>query len=106
MNSTNVALGALVITLLGIVWRGATISGKMEQTLTQLQATIAKLEKGLEQLADLPLIKQRVEQLEHNVHQEVRGRLGTIWDKLFSLQTHVAVNEARRGSSPDIDPKE
>ena len=98
-----VAAATLLMTLLGIVWKGAVIAGEMHAGLAELRATVAELKEGLKQLAEVPLLKQRVEQLEHILHSDVRGRLATVWDKLFSLDKRQAVQAARQGSSPDLD---
>lgn len=102
LDASQIALAAFLLTFLGIVWKGASISGEMRATLTDLRETIEELKGGLKQLAEVPLLRQRVEQLEHALHLEVKGRLQTIWERLFSLKEQVAVTAARQGSSPDL----
>lgn len=94
-TEAEIALAALLVTVLasafGITWKVSAITAQMTQGLKQLGASVEKLEEGLVQLSKLPLIEQRVEQLEHVVKSDLAARVSTLWDKIFSLQTKIAV---------------
>lgn len=100
------ALISICITLLGalvtIVWKAGSLVSTLTSALTELRATVAELKAGLEAIKDYPLIKQRVEQLEDVVHKSLTQRTDTLWQKVFSMDKHIAVRDAR-ASRPDFD---
>lgn len=100
----------LVIAMAGVLWKAGNLIGTMTSALAELRATISELKAGLEHVRDFPLIKQRVEQLEDIVQKNLTARVEVLWTKIFSLDTHRAVQEAveaerkhRPQSSPDIN---
>ena len=106
MSPTSVgmltAILALLITLFGIVWKGATIAGEMHAGLAELRATVAELKDGLKQLAEVPVLRRRVETLE-TVATATVSKVEDLWRKAFSTDKHLAVLQAQRsGSSPDL----
>ena len=94
-------MGALIT----IVWKAGSLVSTLTSALAELRATVSELKTGLEAIKDYPLIKKRVEQLEDIVHKSLTQRVNTVWEKIFSLQTHVAVVEAR-GSRPEFTAEE
>ena len=99
----------LVLALVGVVWKAGGLIGTMTSALAELRTTIAELKAGLEHVRDFPLVKQRVEQLEDIVQRNLTARVETLWAKVFSLDSHRAVQEAvekerqhRPQSSPDL----
>lgn len=112
MVATIVGLGiavvSLLLTLFGLVWKGAAIAGEMKAGLTELRAAVAELKDAIKLTARVPLLEQRVEQLEGVVLGDLSARMRTVWEKLFSLDKHTAITRERlrQISSPDIDPSE
>ena len=98
-----VAVATLVLTLLGIVWKGATIAGEMHAGLAELRATVAELKEGLKQLAEVPVLRIRVTTLE-NITSTLTSKYEAVHLKLFSHDKHIAVHSERirAGSSPDL----
>jgi hypothetical protein len=108
MTTIELSLSGLCLTILGslmaAIWKAGSLATKIEIQIDHLTTTSARLEAGIESLKQLPLLTQRVEQLEKHV-PEINGRVTTIWTKMFSHDKHLAVI-ATRQSSPDIDPKD
>lgn len=102
MNPTNISLALALLTLFGVVWKGATIAGEMNAGLSELRVAVMELREGLKQLQKIPLLEQRVGQIE-TIQTQMISRIATMWDKLFSLDKHIAIQTAvRRASSPDL----
>ena len=97
----SVAVATLVLTLLGIVWKGATIAGEMHAGLAELRATVAELKDGLKQLAEVPVLRTRVSTLE-SVTTSLTSKVELMHSKIFSHDKHLAVHSARLKSSPDL----
>lgn len=100
-------LGALVAT----VWKASAILTDVTKSLQEIRASIVKLEAAIAMIARVPLIEQRVAQLEELVRSLTQGlgsqatKIADLWAKVFSLDKHLAVQVAEsRASRPDIDP--
>jgi hypothetical protein len=107
MNSTSITLLSICVTLLGClvatVWKAAYLVRGMTDALGELRCGIAELKAGLEALKRVPLLEQRVEQLEKIVHDEVQLKLSALWTKVFSHDKHLAVMQCRQQSQHDIN---
>jgi hypothetical protein len=130
INPAIVGLIALCVTLgttlATVLWRGSALLTRLERDLEfqsklfaeklgTINDTSDRLESKLGAVDGIPDLQRRMAQIENIVSNEVKGRLDTIWDKLFSLRTRVAVAEersktpppaphARQPSYPEIDP--
>jgi hypothetical protein len=86
--------------------------------LESLEKTVNELKTGLAQLAEIPLIKMRLEMLENAVKGEVNRRLIELHNKVNSSDKHRAVTSeqirnhekelerVKRASRPDIIARE
>ena len=117
MTSAEVGLLSLCITLLialaGVIWKAATLLTELQKMIEGVKDSVlsikAEIAESAAARAEIPLLKQRVGVLEEVVQHEVKGRLSTIWDRLYSSDKHRAVVAQRvkaierRASQPDID---
>jgi hypothetical protein len=103
------ALISICITLMGalitVVWRAGGLVATLTSALAELRATVAELKAGLEHVRDYPVLRQRVETLEDVVRSSLTSKVESLWAKVFSLDKHFAVKEARE-SRPDFSPEE
>jgi hypothetical protein len=106
LGATEIALVGTTVTLIDTVWKASSLATQMTSAITELRASVAKIEIGLVQLAEIPLLKQRVELIESVVNRDVREKLQTVWLKVFSHDKHIAVVRERQISQHDIEPDE
>jgi hypothetical protein len=97
MTSTEISLAALCVTVLGALI--ATVF-KASALSTRVEMSINRLESKLGQIDMVPLVEQRLRQLEEHVHDEMKPKLANLWQKVFSHDKHIAV--ITRGSKPDM----
>lgn len=95
-------LGSLVVT----VWRGGRLVQSLVSALAELKTAIAEMKISLVDLHKIPMIEQRVAQLEDIVSKQHSSKISVLWDKIMSLNTHVAVIQERTGSRPNFDPND
>lgn len=110
MNPSYVAIGALVLTLLGVLWRTSALTTRLELTIDSLAKEVEALKAERKALHVIPGLEQRVAQLEEvttEIMKTLRGSgqdsglLGRIRiiEKKFSGE-HAAVRLA-----PERDPR-
>jgi len=116
MTQTELTLTGICVTLLlallGAVAKGASLAGRMGKTLEHMESNVAKLEKALESVAEIPSLRQRIAQLEQN-QSTILARLGSTdafravtKEQIDAARERLAKHEReleRRGSSPDLD---
>ena len=105
MTSEHVGLAALLLTLAGILWKGGTLSGRIDAGLSELRAIIVELKAGLleqqKNTSRIVTLEKQYIQL-RDEHTTQRQKLGVVYDKMFSLRERVAVI-VDRGSHHDLD---
>ena len=85
MTSEHVGLAALLLTLAGILWKGGTLSGRIDAGLSELRAIIVELKAGL------------LEQQKHLPDRHARDAVHPA-----TRRPHDAAAKARRGLRQDV----
>lgn len=108
--TVNWAVVSLAITLLGVLigstWRFAALSAKLLAAVTALEEKDRKQDERLARLDDVPINRQRIEQLEknHSLIPKLFAAQGQLAERLDMYMKHSAeMRKVGRGSKPDLE---